>query len=329
MKRLLCMLLALVMVLAAFSGCGQQEPQETTEAPAPTQSPEEADVLKIIVIGNSHGNDAMWLMKEVFKDQMPEQEVVICSLYYSGCSVTRHVQHATQNQAVYDLNINFNGVWETTEETTLETALYNQAWDIVVFQGGRGDTDDEYNIKNRRILEQYVNERVKQPYTMMWHITWPSPEEPTFYDPSYRVQPPSGWVDYLVTNYDHDLYKQFTAMTERATQYLVTDATYEKVICSGAGIMNAHAVSGVPQLDLWRDYTHLSDYGRLIAAYSFYAQLTGKEITEINLEKIPASLRQKYFRDLGDLVITEEMKQVIIAAANASLEDPWAVPARP
>ena len=93
--------------------------------------------------------------------------------------------------------------------------------------------------------------------------------------------------------------------------------------------MYAHAVLGVPQLELWRDYTHLDDYGRLIAAYTFYAQLTGKEVTQINLDKIPASLRHRYTRSEGDLIITEEMKQVIIGAANAAREDPWTVPTRP
>lgn len=330
MKRLLCLLLTVLMVLAAFSGCGDRTASpESTQAPTPTQSPEDEKALKILVIGNSHGNDTFWLLHEVFADQMPEQEVVLGALYYSGCSVTKHVKFATENQYVYDFHRNSDGTWETMSETNMETALRNQAWDIIVFQGGRGDQDKEYNLSGRRTLEQYVSERVVQPYKMMWHITWPSPEEPTFFDPSYRVQPPSGWVEYLQTNYDHDTFKQFTYMTDKAKEYLIPDETYEKVICSGAGIMHAHAASGVPQLELWRDYTHLSDYGRLIAAYSFYAQITGNAVTEINLEKIPASLRQKYARAEGDLIITEEMKQVIIAAANHALEDAWTAPARP
>ena len=330
MKRLFCLFLTVLMALAVFSGCGgEAQPPETTQAPIPTQSPEEEKALKIMIIGNSHGNDTLWLLHEVFADQLPDQEVVLGSLYYSGCSVTKHVQFATENKFVYDFHRNDDGTWETTAESNLENALRNQAWDIIVFQGGRGDTDNEYNLQGRRALEQYVSERVMQPYRMMWHITWPSPEEPTFFSPDYRVQPPAGWVDYLQTRFDHDTFKQFTVMTDKAKEYLVPDETYEKVICSGAGIMHAHAVMGVPQLALWRDYTHLSDYGRLIAAYSFYAQLTGNAVTEINLEKIPASLRHKHFRAEGDLIITEEMKQVIIAAANHALEDPWTVPERP
>ena len=93
--------------------------------------------------------------------------------------------------------------------------------------------------------------------------------------------------------------------------------------------MRAHAELGVPQLELWRDYTHLSDYGRLISAYTFYAQLTGRKVTDIKLDKIPASLRHRYTRGEGDMLITEEMKQVVIHAANSALEDPWTVPAKP
>ena len=80
----------------------------------------------------------------------------------------------------------------------------------------------------------------------------------------------------------------------------------------------------MPQLELWRDYTHLSDYGRLITAYAFYTQFTGNPVTQVGIDKIPASLRQAHFRNKGDLIITEEMKQVIMAAANHALEDPWA-----
>lgn len=340
MKRIITALLAAIMLLSLLSGCSSTESQPTeteqttpttqaAQAAEPTQSPEEEKVLKIIVVGNSHGNDTFWLLHEVFKDQMPEQEVVLGALYYSGCSVTKHVKFATEDQHVYDFHKNENGQWETMNEVNIDAGLRNQAWDYVLFQGGRGDTLNEYNLTCRRALEKIVSDRVPQPYKMLWQVTWPSPSDPTFFSPDFRVQPPAGWVEYLQTDYDHDPFKQFDVMTGKAKEFLLEDETYEKVICAGAGVMYAHAVLGVPQVELWRDYTHLSDYGRLITAYCFYAQFTGEPITEINLEKIPASLRHKYFKAEGDLVITEEMKQVIIAAANHALEDPWTVPAKP
>ena len=350
MKRLFTLILTAILMLSVLSGCGDPAsapettgtqttaPETVSESipetapetvpetiPEPTQSPEEEKALKIIIVGNSHGNDTFWLLHEVFNDQMPEQEVVLGALYYSGCTVSKHVKFAMEDQYVYDFHRNEDGTWETMNEANIDAGLRNQAWDIVLFQGGRGDTDNEYNLTGRRALEKIVSDRVRQPYQMMWQITWPSPNDPMFFSPDYRVQPPAGWVEYLQTNFGHDPYNQFKIMTGKAVEYLVEDETYEKVICAGAGVMHAHAAQGVPQAQLWRDYTHLSDYGRLITAYCFYAQLTGNAVTEVGIDKIPASLRQKYTRNEGDLIITEEMKQVIIAAANHALEDPWAV----
>lgn len=289
----------------------------------------EEKVLKIMIVGNSHSNDTFWLLQKVFEDQMPDQKVMLGVMYYSGCSVNRHVKFATENQGVYSYHNNTNGVWNTTKEATMDTGLCDQDWDIVVFQGGRGERDNEYNLTGRRALEQIVKDRVAQPYRMMWQITWPSPDDPTFFSEEYPVQPPAGWVEYLQDKYGHDVFKQFTAMLDRVETYLVADETYEKVISVGAGIMHAHAALGVPQTALWRDYAHLSDFGRLIAAHSFYAQFTGKAVTEINIDVIPAELRQKRFRAEGDLIVTEEMKRVIIAAANHALEEPWVAPERP
>lgn len=329
MKRFFTLVLIAALAFSILGGCGNNSTGETTQPPAPTQSPEEEKVLKIMIIGNSHSNDTFWLLQKAFADQMPDQKIVLGIMYYSGCSVSKHVKFTTENQNVYDYHCNIDGVWKSTAEAHMDTGLYDQAWDIIVFQGGRGDTNNEYSLTSRRALEQIVAERVEEPYKMMWQITWPSPSDPTFFSEDYPVQPPAGWAEYLQTNFDHDIFKQFDTMTDRAKTYLVTDETYEKVISSGAGIVYAYAVLGVPQADLWRDYTHLTDYGRLIAAYSFYAQFTGNAVSEINIDVIPAALRQKRFRAEGDLIVTEEMKQVIIAAANHALEEPWTVPPRP
>ena len=50
--------------------------------------------MKIFTIGNSHSYDATQLLYEVFKAQDPEQEVVIGTMYYSGCSIAKHVKFA-------------------------------------------------------------------------------------------------------------------------------------------------------------------------------------------------------------------------------------------
>ena len=78
--------------------------------------------------------------------------------------------------------------------------------------------------------------------------------------------------------------------------------------------------------ELFRDHTHLSDFGCLLVAYAFYAQYTGKEVTQINLEKIPSYLRHKSTQSLGDMEVTQEMKDAIIKTVKYTLENPWSVP---
>ena len=100
-----------------------------------------------------------------------------------------------------------------------------------------------------------------------------------------------------------------------------------KVFPTGTAIQYANNMLGLDDLDLYRDYTHLSDYGRLIAAHVWYARLMGlEELTEVNVDRIPASERLSRFQKYGDLVITEEMKQQILDAVNWALENPYTVP---
>ena len=326
--------LMLALALLGMTACGGEAVADTavtTVAPVtePTQTPEEEKVLKIMIIGNSHSVDTFNLLQKVFADQQPDQEVVLGIMYYSGCTVSKHVSFAQQDRAAYIYYRNSSGVWDKMEDATLDYGLRDQAWDIIVFQGGRGDSENEYNLKGRRALEEIVKEHVAQPYKMLWQITWPSPDDPLFFSEDYPVQPPAGWMEYLQTKFGHDTFYQFEMMLDTPQPHLTEDETYEKVISTGAGIMYAHAALNVLQQELWRDYTHLSDYGRLIAAYTFYAQFTGNPITQINIDTIPAALRQARSRAKGDLIVTEEMKQVIMDAANHALEDPWSAPSRP
>ena len=103
MKRILTLALSVFMLLGALTGCQSAAPAETTEttAPAPTQSPEEQEVLKILTIGNSHSLDATRMLYEVFQKEAPEQKVVLGVLYYSGCNMAQHAKFSAEDAPVY------------------------------------------------------------------------------------------------------------------------------------------------------------------------------------------------------------------------------------
>ena len=100
------------------------------------------------------------------------------------------------------------------------------------------------------------------------------------------------------------------------------------ILYSATPIQYATEVMGVSQIDMYRDYIHLSDYGRLYIAYLWYAQFYGLDsIEEVNVDVIEAHLRQWRWVSKGDVVLTEQMKAWIVEAVNYTLQHPKEMPA--
>lgn len=327
MKRVFCLLLC-VFLLLSLAACGSSGAEDTqaTQPPAPTESPEEAKVLKILTIGNSHSYDATQLLYEVFKAQAPEQEVVIGTLYYSGCSIAQHVSFASSNQPVYELSVNSTGTWERTNDVTMQTGIRAQAWDIVVIQEVYAGNEEVFQNDNRHKLVEYVNQNLSHPHIFVWNMDIVCPNDETFYTPTYDPQPPTTFRARQTAIHGFDPVNDLKLTQANVVKYVLPDETYSNYIPSGTVVMYAHLVDGWTQLDLYRDYIHVTDFGRLLVSYMWYAQLTGEPLTEVKIDSIEASLRHRRAIPLGDMEVTAEMKQTILDAVNHCLEHPWTVP---
>lgn len=326
MKRCLVFFLSVLMLLSMIGCKNTGSPVQETQEPKATESPEEAKVLKIFTIGNSHSYDATQLLYEVFKAQNPEQEVVIGTMYYSGCSIAQHVKFATKDEPVYEYSVNSNGTWERTKDVTLKMGIRAQAWDIVVIQEAGDGVESNFKNDNRRILVDYVNRHLSHPHEFVWNMDIVSPNDEIFYSPDYDPQPPAGWKEKLQQRYNGDPVTALRMAQQNMIKFILPDSTYTNYIPTGTAVLYAHLVDGWKQVDLYRDYTHVSDYGRLIASYMWYAQIMGEPLNEVNVDTIEASLRHRRAVKLGDMEVTQEMKQTIINAVNYSLEHPWEVP---
>ena len=319
MKRFLCLLLVCVFTVCLFAGC-QSTPDtpETTEAPAPTESPEEAKVLKIMILGSSRSVNAFHFLYQAFKDQMPDQELVLGIMYYSGCSMSMHTEFIQTNQPVYRYYLNTDGVWSYTSDVLMEVGLLDQNWDVILLQAGSGDLDNEMNKPCRNFLKEYVDSRVQHPHTLWWHSTWFNSTTPSLFDPTKTKLDPNAI----------DQYKQLQDGIDAAKAYVFDDPMFEGHITSGTPMMYALKVLDIPETDLYRDHTHLSDYGCLLVAYAWYAQFTGNPVTEIGYDVLDTKYRQSQYKNLGPMDVTEEMKQAIIETANYTLENPWTAPTK-
>ena len=315
MKRSLILLLSFVLTLGLFAGCAGADTPETT-APSPTESPEEAKVLKIMILGSSRSVNAFHFLYQAFEDQMPDQELVLGIMYYSGCSMRMHTEFIQTNQNVYRYYLNTDGKWSYRSECHMDTGLCDQNWDVVVLQAGSGDLDNRMNETCRKFLQKYVDSRIEHPHTFWWHTTWFNSTTPSLYDPSKTKLDP-GSIDQV---------KQLTDSVEAAKAYVLDDPMFAGHICSGTPMMYALKALQIPDVELYRDHTHLSDYGCLLVAYAWYAQFTGKPVTDIHLDVIETQYRQSYYTSLGPMAVTEEMKQAIIETVDYTLNNPWSVP---
>jgi len=341
MKRFVSFMLACILALSVFAGCSSDtvsapstvspsteqvssesvptEPASTEPEPtepAPTESPEEAEVLKIMILGSSRSVNTFHFLYQAFKDQMPDQELVLGIMYYSGCSMSMHTEFIQTNQNVYRYYLNTNGKWVTTPNCHMDTGLIDQNWDVILLQAGSGDLDNEMNKPCREFITNYVNSRIEHPHVFWWHSTWFNSTTPSLFDPSKTKLDPNAI----------NQYKQLQDGIDAAKAYVMDDPMFAGRITSGTPMMYALKKLNIPETDLYRDHTHLSDYGCLLVAYAWYAQFTGNPVTEINIDVIDTKYRQSQYQNLGPMAVTEEMKAAIIETANYTLENPWTNP---
>lgn len=319
MKRILAILISVAMLLTMVA-CSTNTAQDETKPSeqVATESPEEAKVLKIMILGSSRSVNTFHLLYEVFKDQMPDQELVLGVMYYSGCSMSMHANFIKNGQSVYDYYRNTSGTWEILKGASMEMGLKDQAWDVILLQAGTGDAQNNMNEKDRTFLKEFVDKNVKNPHELWWHSTWTNSTDPSLYDFSKTSINPS----------TVDQYQQLKSTNDAAKAYVLNDPMFAGHITSGTPMMYALKVLEVPEVDLYRDHTHLSDFGCLLVGYAWYAQFTGNPVTQINLDLIPKSLRQSEYRSQGDMQVTEEMKQIMIKTVDYTLNNPWAVPTK-
>ena len=91
---------------------------------------ETPSTVKLLIVGNSFGNDcSLYYLTDMLKEA-GVQNVIVGTLYYSGCTYRQHYAFGTRDQGVYDYYENGKGVWLNT--ATLDYALHAQDWNFVL-----------------------------------------------------------------------------------------------------------------------------------------------------------------------------------------------------
>ena len=318
MKKIIALCLVAVLTLGCFAACGNSEQTETT-APVATEDPAEAKVLKVLTLGHSLATNATRLLALIANAEGYE-DMVVGTLYYSGCPLSKHVEFLTNNSREYTFYVSStttaNEPPKGMDGASMLDAITYDYWDVIVMQGGTSDLvlDTTYTNGDIQTIQKYVNEHKKNPNAVFsWHMPWAFATDPDLASES----PFKG----LYESYDNDRVKLFDAFAKLVNDYIVTDETFVSLIPSGAAVENA-ITSYMTEKDMLCDYAHATDLGRVIAAYTYFCVLTGVEkLDQVKLDAIPKRLVSTSIVS-GDRVLTDADKALIIESVNNALANP-------
>ena len=326
LKKTLALVLAALLALGVFAGCDKGGAD--SDEPVATEPAEEAKVLKVLTLGSSSSVDSNHMINLVAAAEGigDYEEVMIGTLYYSGCKLYEHVQFLTQDSPVYRLYLSSTKTGdrppETMDNVTMGMALKFNYWDIIVLQPGGQEAmvDETYTNGNIGIIRKYVEENRMNPLAVYgWHTIGVSSTDPEL--TALYPYSPNAYAE-SAAKYNYDRERMLNERTERMERFVMSDPSYVYVIPTCTAVENA-ITSYLGQKGIKRDYTHLTDVGRLIASYVWYCELFGiEELTEIKVDAIPKAFLKSTVDKSQDLVLTEGEKAVIMEAVNNTLKNP-------
>jgi len=355
MKKYISLLLALFLCLSLCS-CGGVAEDTTPTEPEMTDT-EDDGILKILLIGHSWGMDAAFLFPDVARNEGTEN-LVFGLLYHSACRMVQHVDYAAENARQYayyeydiskgqewlraDCNGNFSPceagaandayIEDGSIAQTLQFGIQRHDWDLVFLEGGGKESanrKDEWYIANSKQLDlpgytqqliNYVDENdieKSTPISYCWILDWCYPA-----DPAVRTE----YVIKDMEDFGGDDYLYYKAKADFCRDTIAPSFDFAHVLPSGTAIENLKTTK-LASAQIYRDYSHVTDFGRLVAAYTWYCVLTDTAIEDCRIPSMNHKvLLDPLARNTGvDLVLTEEQKSILVEAVHNAIQNPYDV----
>lgn len=327
MKRLFSViLLAGLLLCACGNGAGDSGEAQTTTLPADIMQKEDPTgdgVMNILFIGDSscyYWTDELWGMLNA----AGYENVNVCNLYYSGCTLKKHWSWWKEGAAKYEFfTVNSEGR-KKVSDFALVSALEMQNWDAISFQNSKTAVAKAADQAGAfKAADPYLGdllEYVRQQYPLSkyyWHENW-SPE-----------------LGYSNSNYAMETVEQRTQMHQDlkyvagevskkfGLQIIPTGDAWEKVrdmelfttAIPGLGVDNFTLCSRIASNAFRDDLGHDGDIGggQYLNACVAFEVLTGKSC-------VGNTFRPAYTLYSIDCSLTEEKIQVLQKAAHEAVE---------
>ncbi len=273
------------------------------------------NTLKILLIGNSYSDDASTFLYNV-ATALTDKEVVIGCLRKGGAALGHHADYALNGQEEYDYKEwSAVSVFGYNEGYTTLDGLSREDWSYITLHSDpyKVAMPEQLKAEDMKAVVDLINaNKINADAKIGWHMTWACHEECTH----------NGYI--TVDAFDDRFGNQmgmYNAICSTTRDHVMQMEGLSFVIPTGTALQNVRASSIGDNIN--RDGYHLNDLGKLIAAYTYYAQITGTTLTE--LPYIPADTNGVSGYQFSAL--TDEMKAEIVAAINNAVQTPYAVTA--
>ncbi|MCI1648030.1 MAG: DUF4886 domain-containing protein [Bacteroides sp.] len=253
------------------------------------------DTIRVLTIGNSFSEDAV---ENNLYDLGKTDNIVfiIGNMFIGGCSLEKHWNNATNNNAVYSYRkINAKGIKTVTANEKLSEAIADEKWDYISLQQNSGNSGiiESYFPYLSNLLS-YVKAHATNPKVKyVFHETWAYQSNSTHkdfgkYDKSQTV-----------------MYKAIIKSVKQATKKVGIHI----IIPSGTAIQNGRNSSIGDHF--CRDTYHLSlGLGRYTAACTWFERLSGKSV--IGNQFIPSN-------------VSAEQAKIAQKAAHYAIKRPYKI----
>lgn len=236
--------------------------------------------VKILAIGNSFSDNAMNYLYPIFK-AFGAEEVVLGNMYIGGASIDVHASNAAADKGAYayrknDSRTDTAGSFVTTTGTSIKTGVSDEDWQIITLQQNSwmSGFDENYTDLIDGLGLYAKSYSTNKDVQLGWHMTW-------------AYQSDAGHSQFY--RYDNDQMKMYEAITTQVQNNIVTDDLFDFVIPAGTAVQNLR--SSYFGDHITADGYHLNSNGEFVIGLAWVLQITGWDIEDLDVEKVPSQFR--------------------------------------
>ena len=216
------------------------------------------DSLRLLIIGNSFGDDAMAHLYEVARSAgIPAENICLANLYIGGCSLETHLSNIRNGAAAYEFHIFGEGGMAVESNYTTDMGLAYAEWDYVMLQQVSQDSGKPGTYAPLDDIMSYVNEKAPKA-RLAFQMTW-----------AYQQNSTHGGF----AAYGRDQMNMYESIVTAVADNVLT-RDIDILVPNGTAIQNAR--TSFLGDTLTRDGYHLTlNYGRYTAALTVLGAMTG------------------------------------------------------